>query len=106
MRAIFIAAIVLAFIAVVYGQTCDANAASTCATDYSTCASGKTDIDAICTCYGSYGACLTSAGCLTGQQQTTFDTACQAAGCTAAQCAPASTLAASVAVILAALAAF
>ena len=107
MRAIFFAAIILAFIAVVYGQTCDTAAATTCLNTYTSCAqSAAGSQDAICTCYGAYGACLTSAGCLSGTAQDTFNTQCQAAGCTAAQCASASTMAASVALILAALAAF
>jgi len=76
----------LSFAVAIYA-TCDFNGATTCASTYASCTNGQSEPAVICTCYGAYGPCLASSGCLTGQQGMAYQTACLAANCTSAQCA-------------------
>jgi hypothetical protein len=106
MNKIILAIAVLAVIASAYAA-CDANKATTCGQDYTSCVGTSTDKDTICTCYGKWGSCLKAADCLTGASYDSFKSACSAAGCEASQCeASSATLVSASFALVAALAAF
>jgi len=71
-------------------HTCNETEANVCISSYYDCTDNESNFSTICTCYGKWGGCLKSAGCLTGSVFDAYNSACTNAGCTADECKPSS----------------